>query len=109
MKRSFVDPRFILDLLILPLVLYHLIRREVKEVHFTTAHISNVPLAFLLKIFNIKIISTIHDLVPHPGSKSRFIRFYNYLFIRFLSYKVISFSQTEINKLNISKIVFMPL
>ena len=109
MLKSFADPRFLLDLLILPMVCYQLLKLRVKEVHFTTAHLSNVPLSVMLKIFNIKIISTIHDLVPHPGAKSSFIRIYNFFFIRLLSYKIISFSKTEIRKLNNSKIIFMPL
>lgn len=69
--------------------------KNVKVIHFTTAHISNIFLSILLKPFKIKQIFTIHDLIPHPGKKAFFISLYNKVVIIFLANEIIVFSKRE--------------
>lgn len=97
-SSAFFDKKVPLDFFLSFYLFYMMLTQKVKVVHFTTAHISNIFLAVLLKPFKIKQIFTIHDLVPHPGKKAKFISMYNDFVINFLSDEVISFSKSEINK-----------
>ncbi len=107
---SFFDKRVPLDFIKSFYLLAIMLNKNVKIIHFTTAHISNLFLSFLLKPFNIKQIFTIHDLVPHPGGKSLLINLYNKVVINFLSDEIISFSKKEIEKQEKKKkFVYFPL
>ena len=46
-------------------------RLRLKNTHwilFDTAHISNIPLAFVAKLLGTRLAFTIHDWCPHEGS-----------------------------------------
>jgi len=107
---SFFDKRVPLDFLRSFYLLAVILSNNVKIVHFTTAHISNLFLSFFLKCFKVKQIFTIHDLVPHPGGKSMLINLYNKVVINFLSDEIISFSKKEIKKQEKKeKFIYFPL
>jgi len=109
-NKAFFDKKVPLDFIRSFYILYVLITKKTKVVHFTTAHISNIFLSLLLKPFNIKQIFTIHDLVPHPDKKSVFIKMYNKFVVNFLSDEIISFSKTEILKQkHKNKFIYMTL
>jgi len=97
-NSSFFDKKVPLDFIRSFYLLFIILQKNVKTIHFTTAHISNLFLSLLLKPFSIQQIFTIHDLVPHPGKKAILINLYNKLVINFLSDEVIVFSNKEINK-----------
>lgn len=70
---------------------------KISTIHFTTAHVSNLFLATLAKLFRVTLIFTIHDIVPHPGFKSVFIRLYNKLVISYLGNKIIVFNKNQLH------------
>jgi len=98
MNKAFMDKFVVVDLLLSFYLVFIVLINKVKVVHFTTAHISNLFLATLLKPFNITQVFTIHDLSPHPDGKSKFIEMYNNFVIKYLADEVISFSKNEIAK-----------
>ncbi len=109
-RSAFFDKKVLLDFFISFYLCFLVLKNKVNVVHFTTAHISNLFLSILLKPFNIKQIFTIHDLLPHPGKKAKFINAYNKLVINFLSDEIISFSKNEIKKqFNRNKFKYLPL
>ncbi len=101
-KSAFFDEKIFLDFFLSFYLIFIIIIKKVKIIHFTTAHISNLFLSVWLKFFKIKQIFTIHDLTPHPSKKAIFIKLYNKLVINFLANEIISFSkrkiETQINK-----------
>lgn len=64
----------------------------IKIVIFETAHISNLPLAFLAKILGLKLIFTVHDWNPHEGKMARATRLYNRVVEIFLADHFVVFS-----------------
>lgn len=106
-KTSFFDSAAILDFLWSPFILFYLRLKGVQKAHFISAHLSNVPQAIFAKLFGIKIITTIHDLVPHPDFKSKFIKLYNYFMI-WLSYKVVVHN-LQYKRRIMNKAVYVPL
>lgn len=98
MEKAFLDKYVIFDFFKSFYLLFVILFNKVNIVHFTTAHVSNIFLSILIKPFKIKQIFTLHDLVPHPGKKSIFIKLYNNFVIRYLSDEIISFSKSEIEK-----------
>jgi len=96
-KKAFLDRYFWLDLIKNFIIFIILLKNNIKLIHFTTAHLSNLFLGVLLRPFKIKQIYTIHDLEPHPGIKSFFINLYNKFVIYFLADEVITFSYKYIN------------
>lgn len=74
--------------------------------HFISVHPSNVFQILLLKLLNRKVISTIHDLKPHPDWKSRIINLIQN-FIIFLSDEIILHNQKDAKALKKSH--FIPL
>ncbi len=99
MHSSFMDIRIIIDLLMSCYIVLKSPIRNVKIVHFTTAHVSNIFLSVILKLFRVKQVFTLHDLTPHPGKKEFFISIYNKLIIKLLSDEIIVFSENEIKKI----------
>jgi len=97
-NKAFLDKFTIIDFFVSFYIFAVLLRSHVKIIHFTTAHISNLFLAVPLKCFGTELIFTIHDLEPHPDSKSFFIRIYNYVVINLLADRIISFSRGAITK-----------
>lgn len=110
MNKAFFDKFVIVDLFISFYLFFVVFAKNIKVIHFTTAHISNVFLATLLKPFSIKLVFTIHDLSPHPGGKSYFIKLYNDFVINVLADEIITFSKSEIVKQkNKIKFKYFPL
>lgn len=97
-KSAFLDKKVLFDFIKSFYLAYIALKNRVKVVHFTTAHISNIFLAILLKPFKVKQVFTIHDLTPHPGKKSLFIKLYNTTVINFLADEIISFSKKDIER-----------
>lgn len=108
-KKAFFDIRMAVDIFVSPFICIYLLAKRTSVVHFTTAHLSNIALALILKLFNVRLVFTIHDLIPHPGRKSLFISSYNRL-IYWLADKIQTFSTLppELN-LNPSKFFITPL
>ena len=79
-------------------VLFQIILNNVKCVVFDTAHISNLPLAVLCKIFGVKLVFTIHDWNPHEGSQSKAVSLYNMAVKNYLGDEFIVFSPVEFHK-----------
>lgn len=64
---------------------------------FDTAHISNIPLAFVAKCLSLKLVFTIHDWSPHDGNMARATRLYNRIVEKFLAHHFVVFSPIETN------------
>ncbi len=110
MSRAFIDKLLPIDFILSFYILVIILKNDIQVIHFTTAHISNIFLSTLLKPFKIKQIFTIHDLDPHPGKKSIFIKKYNEYVINFLADEIISFSRKEIAKQKqLHKFKYLPL
>lgn len=77
-----------------------------KTVHFISIHPSNVFQILILKLLNKKVISTIHDLKPHPDWKSKIINLIQ-KFVIFLSDEIILHNQKDVNELKNAH--FIPL
>jgi glycosyltransferase involved in cell wall biosynthesis len=71
---------------------------RVKVVLFDTAHISNLPLAILLKLLRVKLIFTIHDWNPHEGAQNKAVELYNKVVKQYLADEFIVFSSVNSNK-----------
>jgi glycosyltransferase involved in cell wall biosynthesis len=67
----------------------------VKYIVFDTAHISNIPLALIAKIFSIKLVFTIHDWNPHEGKMRGLTNMYNKFVENFLANHFVVFSPIE--------------
>lgn len=97
---------FVADCFLALLCAYKLLLRKVNVVIFDTAHISNIPLAILCKLFRIKLIFTVHDWNPHEGTQERNVRLYNKFVDRFLADEYITFSKVKsrlkVNQLKLS-------
>ncbi|MBB1428479.1 glycosyltransferase [Shewanella sp. SG44-2] len=94
-KKSAGDFFFIIDLFLSFYVLFICVKKSVKTVIFDNAHISNIPLAFLLKIFGKKLVFTIHDWIPHPGKNKIVTKLYNFCVKTILSDEIIVFSEVS--------------
>lgn len=70
--------------------------KRTRWILFDTAHISNIPLAFVAKSLGIRLAFTIHDWTPHEGSMNFATRVYNKIVISFLADHIVSFSAIEI-------------
>lgn len=68
---------------------------RIKVVIFDTAHISNLPLAILLKLLRVKLIFTIHDWIPHDGSQFKVVELYNKVVKQYLADEIIVFSSVD--------------
>ncbi|WP_157509273.1 glycosyltransferase [Ferrimonas futtsuensis] len=79
-------------------LLSSLLYRRVSVVIFDTAHISNIPIAILLKLFGIKNIFTVHDWNPHEGSQQKSVKIYNEFVDKYLADEYIVFSPANSNK-----------
>ncbi|MEM5481093.1 glycosyltransferase [Pseudoalteromonas fuliginea] len=91
---------FILDIFFSIWVLIKILYSKVDVVIFDTAHISNLPLSFLLKVFGfgrIKQIFTIHDWNPHEGKHNFVVKLYNSFTKKFLADEFILFSNVKDN------------
>lgn len=77
-----------------------------NKFHFISVHPTNVFQILLLKLLNRKVISTIHDLKPHPDWKSKIINLIQ-KFIIILSDEIILHNQKDVNELKNSH--FIPL
>ena len=62
---------------------------------FDTAHISNIPLAFMAKFLRLKLVFTIHDWNPHEGNMARATRLYNRVVESFLADHFVVFSPID--------------
>lgn len=74
--------------------------------HFISVHPLNIIQILILKILNKKIISTVHDLTPHPDWKSKFIDIIQKLII-YLSDVIILHNIKDCKSL--AKAVYIPL
>jgi glycosyltransferase involved in cell wall biosynthesis len=73
-----------------PYVLFKIMKEKCSAVHFTTAHFDNIALATLLCIFtNIKIVFSIHDYEPHPGTSYYSVLIYNHIVTHILADEVL--------------------
>lgn len=88
----------VLDFIYSFYLVFYLLFKGAKVVIFDTAHISNIPIALLLKFFRIKMVFTIHDWHPHEGGQSRNVIVYNFVVKKILADNVIVFSSVEFNK-----------
>ena len=96
-KKPFFDKFFFIDLILAQFLLIYLFFKDVKYIHFTTSHSSNLFYIFLAKIFNIKLIFSIHrfDLESYDKLRRFFLKIYN-KFVIFFSYKIIILSDTSL-------------
>lgn len=97
-NKSFFDIRLFIDFFISVKLLFVLFLNGRSIVHFTTAHVSNLFLSIPLKIFGFKLLFTIHDLEPHPGFKSFFIRIYNNFVVNIIADNILTFSKGAVCK-----------
>ena len=86
---------FIADCFLAILCVFKLLVRKIDAVIFDTAHISNIPLAILCKLFRIKLIFPEHDWSPHEGTQEKNVRLYNKFVDRFLADEYITFSKVK--------------
>lgn len=91
-KKNGFSVFFILDFIYAFFLVFRLLIKRVSVVIFDTAHISNIPIAFLLKIFRVELIFTIHDWSPHEGAQSRNVKIYNFLVRELIADQLIVFS-----------------
>lgn len=89
---------FLWDAIYVFMVLWQLLQASIKCVIFDTAHISNLPLAVLCKIFRLKLVFTIHDWHPHEGKQANAVMLYNSLVKKVLADEFIVFSPVESTK-----------
>lgn len=108
-KSSFFSLKILYDIFVAFYILIKLKRNNVKLLHYTTAHISNIFVAILAKLFSIKLIFTIHDLKPHPGNKSFFIKSYNKLVTNFLANKIILLNKSDFEISDDKRFHYIPL
>lgn len=96
------SPRLSFWLLIDSLLSFHVLLQilsmNIRCVVFDTAHISNLPLAFLCKIFRVKLVFTIHDWNPHEGNQSKSVALYNAIIKKYLGDEFIVFSPIDFCK-----------
>lgn len=76
---------FLLDALFSFYLCFHLLLKNNRIIVFDTAHISNIPLAILWKLFRRKQIFTIHDWMPHPGQNNSVTLLYNKFVKKYLA------------------------
>lgn len=96
-KKNGVGVRFILDIFISFYVWFLHCYRRIDVVVFDSAHISNIPLAILLKISGFKLVFTIHDWLPHPGKSYHNVMRYNKFVENFLADAFVVFSDVDSN------------
>ncbi len=101
-KKNKISVNIFFDFSIICQMLKDFRKKKIKYILFDNVHVANVFQILIFKAFGYRIISTIHDYVPHPGSKSIFIAIYNRVFIHFLSDSIIAFSKKFTSKKNVS-------
>lgn len=69
--------------------------KGINCVLFDTAHISNIPLAFVAKLLGLKLVFTIHDWNPHEGNMAGATRLYNEVVQSFLADHFVVFSPID--------------
>jgi len=84
-----------IDVLFAFIVIAKLLYKKINTVIFDTAHISNLPLAILCKLFRLKLVFTIHDWEPHEGKQQKNVMLYNKFVNKYLVDEYIAFSKTN--------------
>lgn len=97
-KKPGISLLFFIDALYSVFVLVKLLKNKVNTLVYDTAHISNLPLAFLCKLFRIKLVFTIHDWHPHEGKQANAVLLYNRIVKKYLADEFIVFSPVESTK-----------
>jgi len=93
-KKSTGGLLFIVDAIFSIYICFRLLISGTRIIVFDTAHISNLPLAVLLKLFRRKQIFTIHDWTPHPGQNNSATHLYNKYVKKYLADGFIVYSTT---------------
>lgn len=89
---------FLLDCIYSFVLFFRFFLFRYKRIIFDTAHISNLPIAFLAKLLRIELVFTIHDWNPHPGKQARAVALYNLFVRKYLADSFITFSSVECDK-----------
>ncbi|MEM9363425.1 MAG: glycosyltransferase [Bacteroidota bacterium] len=108
-NSAFFDFFSIVDFCIAPVVFFGILWKRIKIIHFVSAHPSNITLAIMAKMFGIKTLFTIHDLIPHPDRKSRIIAYYNKLVVDFLATDIVLHNKDYVEQLDKKSTHYIPL
>jgi glycosyltransferase involved in cell wall biosynthesis len=97
-RTNLVSLWLVLDCVYAFILLLRLIFSGVKVIIFDSAHISNIPIAILAKVFRFRLIFTIHDWIPHEGDQQNKVKVYNKFVKKNLANEFVVFSHVKSDK-----------
>ncbi len=98
-KVSGFSWRIFLDCFLSFIVLFKLLINRINVIVFDTAHIANLPVAVLCKLFRLKLVFTIHDWNPHEGEQQKAVELYNKFVKEVLADEFVVFSKVNSDKM----------
>jgi glycosyltransferase involved in cell wall biosynthesis len=97
-RQSAGDKYLFFDFLWAFVLFFQFLFKGIRIVVFDTAHIANVPISILCKIFGIRVVLTIHDWNPHEGDNYKKVVLYNWFCREILADEFIVFSKIDYHK-----------